>query len=133
LTALTLSKDFRNKPLFSQVTFGIDWTDRVGLIGVNGSGKTTLIRILAGELATDSGEVVIADGATVGYLPQEPKFDPALTVLDALFAKSNATMQLIHDYEAACAQLAEEPASEKLLTRMTELSQQLDAANAWEL
>jgi ABC transport system ATP-binding/permease protein len=133
LTALNLSKDFRNKPLFSDVTFGIDWSDRVGLIGVNGSGKTTLIRILAGELAADSGEVVVADGATVGYLPQEPKFDASLTVLDALFSKSNVTMQLIHDYEAACALVAQDATNEKLLARMTELSQQLDAANAWEL
>src|SRR4051794_6390648 len=119
LTALNLSKDFRNKPLFSGVTFGIDWTDRVGLIGVNGSGKTTLIRILAREMASDSGEVVTAESAQIGYLPQEPKFDPTLTVLDALFSKSNTTMQLIHDYEAACAGLEHDPTNEKLLARMT--------------
>src|ERR1051325_5902311 len=98
LTALNLSKDFRNKPLFSEVTFGIDWTDRVGLIGVNGSGKTTLIRILARELVPDSGEVILSDTAQLGYLPQEPKFDPHLSVLDALFSQSSATMKLIHDY-----------------------------------
>jgi ATP-binding cassette subfamily F protein uup len=133
LTALNLSKDFRNKPLFSQVTFGIDWRDRVGLIGVNGSGKTTLMRILAGEIASDSGEIVVADGAQIGYLPQHPKFDEDLSVLDALFSKSSATMQLIHDYEAACAAVAHDHDNMKLLTRMTELSQQLDAAGAWEL
>ena len=132
LTALNLSKDFRNKPLFSAVTFGIDWTDRVGLIGVNGSGKTTLMRILAGELAPDSGEIVVADGAQIGYLPQHPKFDEELSVLDALFSKSNATMQLIHDYEAVCHAVAHDH-SEKLLARMSELAAQLDAANAWEL
>ncbi len=133
LTTLNLSKDFRNKPLFSQVTFGIDWTDRVGLIGVNGSGKTTLMRILAGEIASDSGEVIVADGAQIGYLPQHPKFDENLSVLDALFSKSSATMQLIHDYEAACAAVAHDHENMKLLTRMTELAQQLDAAGAWEL
>lgn len=132
-TALNLSKDFRNKPLFSQVTFGIDWTDRVGLIGVNGSGKTTLMRILAGEIASDSGEVIVSDGAQIGYLPQHPKFDEHLSVLDALFSKSSTTMQLIHDYEAACAAVAHDHDNMKLLTRMTELSQQLDAAGAWEL
>ena len=133
LTALNLSKDFRNKPLFSQVTFGIDWTDRVGLIGVNGSGKTTLMRILAGEISSDSGEVIVADGAQIGYLPQHPKFDEHLSVLDALFSKSSATMQLIHDYEAACAAVAHDHDNMKLMTRMTELSQQFDAAGAWEL
>jgi ATP-binding cassette subfamily F protein uup len=133
LTALNLSKDFRNKPLFSAVTFGIDWTDRVGLIGVNGSGKTTLIRILAGEMASDTGEIVVADGAQIGYLPQEPKFDAKLSVLDALFSKSSATMQLIHDYEAACAAVAHDHSNAKLLTRMTDLSHQIDSAGAWEL
>jgi ATP-binding cassette subfamily F protein uup len=133
LTALNLSKDFRNKPLFSKVTFGIDWRDRVGLIGVNGSGKTTLMRILSGEIASDSGEIVVADVAQIGYLPQHPKFDENLSVLDALFSKSSATMQLIHDYEAACAALEHDHDNLKLLTRMTELSHQLDAAGAWEL
>ncbi len=133
LTALNLSKDFRNKPLFSGVTFGIDWRDRVGLIGVNGSGKTTLMRILAGELAPDSGEIVVADRAQIGYLPQHPKFDDELSVLDALFSKSNATMQLIHDYEAVCAAIAHDHTDAKALSRMSELAVQLDAANAWEL
>ena len=133
LTALDLSKDFRNKPLFSAVTFGIDWKDRIGLIGVNGSGKTTLMRILAGELASDSGEIVIADGAQIGYLPQHPKFDEELSVLDALFSKSNATIQLIHDYEAACAAFAHDHSNEKALSQISELASQLDAANAWEL
>ena len=44
-----ISKDFRHKPLFSDVTFSIDWSERLGLIGTNGSGKTTLMRILSGE------------------------------------------------------------------------------------
>jgi ATP-binding cassette subfamily F protein uup len=133
LTALKLSKDFRNKPLFSDVTFGIDWTDRVGLIGVNGSGKTTLIRILAGELAPDTGEIILAEGSQVGYLPQDPKFNGELSVLDALFERSSATLQLIHDYEAACAAVSHDPTNDKLLTRMTDLSHQLDASGAWEL
>jgi ATP-binding cassette subfamily F protein uup len=133
LTALNLSKDFRNKPLFSSVTFGIDWKDRIGLIGVNGSGKTTLMRILAGEMPSDSGEIIIADGAQIGYLPQHPKFDEELSVLDALFSKSNATIQLIHDYEAACTAFAHDHSNEKALSRISELASQLDAANAWEL
>jgi len=50
-----ISKDFRYKPLFSDVTFSIDWTERLGLIGTNGSGKTTLMRILSGEETPDNG------------------------------------------------------------------------------
>jgi ATP-binding cassette subfamily F protein uup len=133
ITVQNISKDFRNKPLFSSVTFGIDWTDRVGLIGVNGSGKTTLMRILVGELAPDSGEVIPADGAVMGYLSQHPKFNDDLPVLDALFFQSNATMNLLHDYEAACAHLTTSPDDDRALRLIADLAGKLDAAGAWEL
>jgi ATP-binding cassette subfamily F protein uup len=133
VTVQNVSKDFRNKPLFEGVTFGIDWTDRVGLIGVNGSGKTTLMKILVGELAPDSGEVIPADGAIIGYLPQHPKFDESMPVLDALFSRSSAAMELLHDYEAACSRLTSHPEDERALRHVSDLAQKLDAAGAWEL
>jgi len=46
LSVEKISKDFRNKPLFNDVTFSIDWSERLGLIGTNGSGKTTLMQLL---------------------------------------------------------------------------------------
>ena len=53
---------------------------KIGVVGVNGAGKSTLMKIMAG-LATDfSGEAWVAEGAKVGYLPQEPKLDASLTV-----------------------------------------------------
>ncbi|HEY3876885.1 MAG TPA: ABC-F family ATP-binding cassette domain-containing protein, partial [Candidatus Kapabacteria bacterium] len=94
---------------------------------------TTLIRILAREMPPDSGEVIISEGAQIGYLPQEPKFEGELSVLDALFSKSSATLELIHDYEVACAALEHDHANERLLARMTDLSHQLDTTGAWEL
>jgi ABC transport system ATP-binding/permease protein len=93
----SVSKDFRNKHLFDHVSFTIDWSDRVGLIGVNGSGKTTLLRIIAGQEIPDSGKVIRADGKIIGYLPQNPILNDEDTVLDAIFSQSGEVMQLIHD------------------------------------
>jgi ATP-binding cassette subfamily F protein uup len=132
LSVENLSKDFRFKPLFENASFNVGWTDRVGLIGVNGSGKTTLLRIIAGEEPQDAGKVILADGKIVGYLPQNPHFDPNESVLDALFSRSGDVMQLIRDYEAVCEQAAHD-SNPKLITRMSELSQKIDAAGAWEL
>ncbi|MDP4220800.1 MAG: ABC-F family ATP-binding cassette domain-containing protein, partial [Bacteroidota bacterium] len=128
-----ISKDFRYKPLFSDVTFSVDWSERLGLIGTNGSGKTTLMRILSGEENPDSGKVDVAAGVKVGYLPQNPFFEPSETVLDAIFSRSNDALSLIHDYEAACHKLMlhyDDPALSNLIT---ELSAKIEAAGAWDL
>lgn len=128
-----ISKDFRYKPLFSDVTFSIDWSERLGLIGTNGSGKTTLMRILSCEETPDSGAITVAAGSRVGYLPQNPSFDPQETVLDAIFSRSSDALSLIHDYEAACHELVLNHDDLELSRRITELSAKIDAAGAWEI
>lgn len=133
LSVEKISKDFRNKPLFNDVTFSIDWSERLGLIGTNGSGKTTLMRILSGEETPDTGRVIIAEGSRVGYLPQNPMFEPEETVLDAIFSRSSDALSLIHDYEAACVELTHDHDNPALTKRIAELSSAIDAAGAWEI
>ncbi len=128
-----ISKDFRYKPLFSDVTFSIDWSERLGLIGTNGSGKTTLMRILSGEESPDTGGISVAEGSRVGYLPQNPIFDPEETVLDAIFSRSSDALSLIHDYEAACNELMHNHEDAALARQISELSSKIDAAGAWEI
>src|ERR1041385_3154177 len=94
-----LGKSFGIKPLFESVTFGLDESDRVGVIGLNGSGKTTLLRIIAGVEAPDTGRVVIAKNRTVAYLPQNPTLCEDDTVLDAVFPDDNHLTRLLRSYE----------------------------------
>jgi ATP-binding cassette subfamily F protein uup len=130
----SISKNYGIRPLFENVSFGLDSTDRVGVVGVNGSGKTTLLRLIAGEEKPDTGRIVFASDVTVGYLPQNPPFEPRQTVLDAIFAASDANMKLLRDYERACQELAIADASdERLLNRVSELAHQLEASGAWDL
>ncbi|NWG01714.1 MAG: ATP-binding cassette domain-containing protein [Syntrophaceae bacterium] len=71
ITLNHIQKQFGSKILFKDCSLQIGVRDRVGLIGPNGSGKTTLFRMILGEESVDEGEILIAKGVTIGYLPQE--------------------------------------------------------------
>src|SRR5512136_252882 len=86
-----LSKDFAGKPLFSDISWHLKKGERVGLVGENGAGKSTLMRIIAGQVEHSSGEIQLARGGTVGYLPQDgiitkgmPLFAEVMTALSEL-------------------------------------------------
>jgi ATP-binding cassette subfamily F protein uup len=133
LSLESISKSYGLKPLFTNVSLGFDSKDRVGVVGVNGSGKTTFLRLIAGEEQPDTGRIVFAEGVSIGYLPQNPPFEAAQTVLDAVFSSSNERTRLLHDYEQACHELAaagnDDP---RWLDRVAELSHELEASGAWE-
>ncbi len=138
LSLENVSKTFGIKPLFSGVTFGLEETDRVGVIGANGSGKSTLLRVIAGEEITDTGRVVMAGGKVVSYLSQNPPYDPEQTVMEAVFAGNNETLrqklQLLVNYQTACDALAAQGGTdEKLMTRVSDLGAEIEAGGAWAL
>lgn len=133
LSIESVSKSYGLKPLFEQVNLGLDSEDRIGVVGVNGSGKTTLLRLIAGRLQPDAGRIIFATGVSTGYLPQNPAYDPDQTVLDAVFAASDARMKLLNDYERACHDLEIDSNSEQRLRRVSELAHELEAAGAWDL
>lgn len=83
-----LEKSFAAKTLFKGVSLGIEEGDRVGLVGPNGAGKSTLMKILAGRIDADSGDVVAKKGLQIGYLEQTPTFNPGETILDAIMSKT---------------------------------------------
>jgi ATP-binding cassette subfamily F protein uup len=136
LSIESLSKNYGLKPLFENVTLGFDSQDRIGVVGANGSGKSTLLCLIAGAEQPDTGRIVFAEGVSLGYLPQNPPFQPEQTVLDAVFAASDEASKLLLAYERACQLLAssgggaDEP---RLLNRVSELAHQLEATGAWEL
>lgn len=71
ITLNKIQKQFGNRVLFRDCSLQIGARDRIGLIGPNGSGKTTLFRMILGEESIDGGEILIAKGIKMGYLPQE--------------------------------------------------------------
>ncbi len=93
LTAEQLTKGYADKMLFHQITFGIDDSDRIGLIGINGTGKSTLLRILAGAQEPDSGIITKNARCRIAYLSQNPEFDNSISILE------NVCRGLIADQE----------------------------------
>ncbi len=73
---------FGDTKILQNVTQGIDENDRIGVIGINGTGKSTLLSISAGALQADEGQIISRSGLKISYLPQNPVFDPARSILD---------------------------------------------------
>lgn len=133
LSADNLGKSHGLKVLFANITFGLEHTDKVGIIGINGTGKSTLLKVLAGLESPDTGNVTMINGLQVEYLPQNPEFVPGITVLEQVFHGSSPAMQLIREYEYALDKLHQEPSSQVLQQRLLTLNQRMDDQGAWQL
>lgn len=128
-----LSKSYGLKNLFSNVTFGIDEDDKIGLIGVNGTGKSTFLKVIAGLDHADDGRVTAGNNVEVQYLSQNPEFDPSDTVLEQVFRGYSPIMKLLREYEQLLLAVSDNPKDEDLQKRLIGFSQQMDAMNGWQL
>jgi ABC transport system ATP-binding/permease protein len=82
LTAKHIQKRFSEKQLLEDINISIHLGDKIGLVGVNGSGKSTLLQIIAGAMEEDAGEILRSNELRIGYMPQNPDFEPEATVLE---------------------------------------------------
>lgn len=85
LDVQNVSKRFGAHVLFEDISFSIGEGQHVGLIAKNGTGKSTLLSLLSGKESIDSGSIIFRRDIKVGFLEQQPKFDPEESVLDACF------------------------------------------------
>ncbi len=84
LTADNISKAFTGRRLLDEASFYLQEGEKVGIIGINGTGKSTLLKIMAGLVEPDSGEVITANHVVMRYLPQSPVFQPEVSVLQSV-------------------------------------------------
>jgi ATP-binding cassette ChvD family protein len=109
---------------------------KIGVLGPNGAGKSTLLRIMAGIDTEFNGEAWVAEGASVGYLSQEPALDPAKDVAGNVRDGLGEVTQLLQRFEAVSARFAEELSDDEmneLIAEQGELQEKIDAANGWDL
>jgi ATP-binding cassette subfamily F protein uup len=126
LSGENLSKTFNDRWLFKDISLGISQGEKLGLVGENGTGKTTLLKILTGELASDSGLVSVRDGIKIGYLTQQPVVSGELTVKEIIFNEKNVIASVVKEYEDCIHH--PETSSE----RMQAALEKMEEYNAWD-
>ena len=124
-----LTKTYPNgKKVLDNVHLSFYPDAKIGVLGINGSGKSTLLRIMAGIDADWNGEGFVADGARVGYLPQEPHLTPDKNVRENVLEGVAASQAILDRYNEIAMNYSDETADE-----MTRLQDEIDAKNLWEL
>ncbi|UWR30520.1 energy-dependent translational throttle protein EttA [Sulfitobacter sp. W002] len=101
---------------------------KIGVVGVNGAGKSTLLKIMAGLDKDFTGEAWAAEGAKVGYLPQEPKLDPTKTVRENVMEGVAGKKAILDRYNELAMNYSDETAEE-----MAKLQDDIDAQDLWDL
>ncbi|MGX1785746.1 energy-dependent translational throttle protein EttA [Bosea sp. NPDC055332] len=101
---------------------------KIGVLGVNGAGKSTLLKIMAGFDKEWTGEAWVAEGARVGYLPQEPKLDENLTVRENVMLGVGPQKAILDRYNELAMNYSDETADE-----MTNLQDEIEAKGLWDL
>ncbi|MDC1063449.1 ABC-F family ATP-binding cassette domain-containing protein [Flavobacteriales bacterium] len=126
-----LEKNFGERILFENLSFGIKKGDKIALIANNGTGKSSLLKILSGKDIPDSGEVIYRNNCKVSYLSQDSVFDDNLTINDIINSKYNKISLIVKEYEKALEEnsLLSNTTNQKELEKSTA---KMDQENAWD-
>jgi ABC transport system ATP-binding/permease protein len=123
ISANNLALAFGHQRLLEGVTLAVSPGEKVGLVGRNGCGKTSLLKILAGDMTADDGEISRRRGLRIGYLPQEFELDESKTVLQNIEAGAADLIGWLHRYETGQGSEAE----------LGEILHNIEHADGWNL
>ena len=139
MTGVTKTFQSANTPVLKNIYLSFFYGAKIGILGLNGSGKSTLLKIIAGVDKNHQGDVVFSQDYSVGFLEQEPELDADKTVLDIVKEGVGDTVAILDEYNKINDMFGLEEVysdadrMEKLMNRQSELQDQIDASNAWEL
>jgi ATP-binding cassette ChvD family protein len=117
-----------NRKVLEDINLSFYPDAKIGVLGINGSGKSTLLRIMAGLDQEFTGEAWAAEGARVGFLPQEPQLDPGKSVRENVMEGVAAQRAVLERYNELAANYSDESADE-----MTRLQDEIEAQGLWDL
>lgn len=109
---------------------------KIGIIGPNGAGKSTVMKIMAGLEHEYNGEAFAAEGATIGYLAQEPQLDETLSVFENVMLGLKPIKDLLDEFNAISAKFMEEMTDDEmnaLIEKQGELQEKIDVMDAWDI
>lgn len=122
-----VSKRIGDKILFTDVTLGIEDSEKIAIIGTNGSGKSTFLRILEGKDSPDSGKIVKNRELKISTLSQTSEFREGDTIRDHIYSGASPLVSIIKEYELICENLTEENQE-----KYNQISSEMDRLNAWD-
>ena len=131
LAVENLAKNFGERVLFEELSFGLSKGDKVALIANNGTGKSSLLKIIAGIDIADAGEVIFRNECRVSYLAQDVIFDDKLTISELINSAHNKISILVKEYEKAVENHSE-IGSDKTEKLVEELTTKMEQENAWD-
>jgi len=131
LSVNRLSKAYGAKILFKNISFGINYGEKVALVAKNGSGKTTLFKILKGLEIADEGEVVFRKDITIGFLEQNFEFDESLSIQQLIDTADNEYVKCQRNYDAVI-KLSETDQSDKTADLLEQALHQMNEIGAWD-
>jgi ATP-binding cassette ChvD family protein len=117
-----------NRKVLENINLSFYPDAKIGVLGINGSGKSTLLRVMAGLDKEFIGEAWVAEGARVGYLPQEPQLDDTKTVRENVMLGVAASRAILDRYNELAMNYSDETAEE-----MTRLQDEIEARGLWDL
>ncbi len=123
-----LNKAFGNKKILENVHLSFYPDAKIGILGPNGAGKSTILKIMAGLDKEWTGEAWLAEGATLGYLPQEPQLDPTKTVFENVMEGVADKTAILNRYNELMMNYSDETADEG-----AKLQDIIDSQNLWDL
>ena len=130
---IDVSKKFGPNEILNKVSLSVNERERIAIIGKNGSGKSTLMKLVAGSLEPDSGRRILQGGVKVEMLAQNPKFDDAATVKDALNLELKEIFDARDEYAAVLEALGRDPHNQELNARQDELIKFIEAKDGWQI
>ncbi len=131
LSVNNLSKAYGTKELFTKISFGINYGEKVALVARNGSGKTTLFKILKGIEIPDEGEVVFRKDMSIGFLDQNFTFDEEATIQQLIDNADNKFVKCIRNYDAVI-KASETSTSNDVADKLEESLNEMNLLGAWD-
>jgi len=139
MTGVSKTYPGMQKDVIKNIHLSFFYGAKIGILGLNGSGKSSLLKIIAGIDKNFRGDVTFNQDYTIGYLEQEPIVDQSKTVIDIIKEGVSETVQILSEYNSINDQFALPEVYEnsnkmqKLMDRQSDLQDEIDSRNAWEL